>query len=401
MSLPSPQKRLNSSAQLDFWNRSLRGFSDLSADDAASVPVDSSLGLRVFISFVYSVVCAVGLLGNALVMHLIWAWKDRPTPAINVFVFGLAVADFQFALTLPFWAVETALDFSWPFGTAMCKLVTTLTVLGIYANAFLLTAMGVIRYWSVVSALKSGSKMTAGLAKWVTLALWLLALAATVPTTTFAMVTDVAGVKLCLLKFPTNRWLGVYHIQRVVLAFLIPLGIISTSYLHLLSFLWTHRVNVNNPKRQNQIATSVRLVICSFFICWFPNYVVTIWGVLVKFRALPFDDAYYFLHTYIFPVTTCLAHSNSCLNPVIYSLMRKEFRRALKDTFWKISLGLHPKDRGWVQAIALIYDLEPPLPERSAPLHPTSVQPMELGLIFKLAPGEGKVPPPPAALPCC
>ncbi|XP_050786956.1 relaxin-3 receptor 2 [Gopherus flavomarginatus] len=326
-------EQLNSSSWPDFGNKSLLDAKGLSGDDAASVPVDRIFSLRILISSIYLVVCAVGLLGNSIVMYLVRAQKGRPASTIDVFVFGLALADFHFALTLPFWAVETALDFTWPFGNAMCKLVLTLTVLSVYANVFLLTTMSVTRYCSVASAIRPGLKLTANLAKWITVALWAVALGATIPTAIFATVTDVVGVELCLLKFPTNRWLGVYHLQKVLVAFVVPLVIILASYLLLLSFLQQHRVNANNPRRQSQIATSVWLVVTSFFVCWFPNHVVTFWGALVKFGAVPWDKTFYFLHTYIFPLTTCLAHSNSCLNPVVYCLMRREFRRALKDAF--------------------------------------------------------------------
>ncbi|XP_067425704.1 relaxin-3 receptor 2 [Emydura macquarii macquarii] len=323
----------NSSAWPGFGNKSLLDAWGMSGDDAASIPADGVFGLRILISSVYSVVCAMGLLGNSMVMYLVRARKGRPASAIDVFVFGLALADFHFTLTLPFWAVETALDFTWPFGTAMCKLVLTLTILSVYANVFLLTSMSVTRYCAVASAVRPGLKLTAHLAKWITVALWAVALAATVPTAIFATVTDVVGVELCLLKFPSKRWLGVYHLQKVLVAFVVPLAIILASYLLLLNFLQQHRVNANNPRRQSQITTSVWLVVTSFFVCWFPNHVVTFWGALVKFGAVPWDETFYFLHTYIFPLTTCLAHSNSCLNPVVYCLVRKESRRALKEAF--------------------------------------------------------------------
>uniref|UniRef100_A0A8C8RLV7 Relaxin family peptide/INSL5 receptor 4 n=1 Tax=Pelusios castaneus TaxID=367368 RepID=A0A8C8RLV7_9SAUR len=323
----------NSSSWPGFGNKSLLDAWGMSGDDAASVPADSIFGLRILISSVYLVVCTMGLLGNSMVMYLVRARKDRPASAIDVFIFGLALADFHFSLTLPFWAVETALDFTWPFGNAMCKLVLTLTVLSVYANVFLLTTMSVTRYCAVASAVRPSLKLTAHLAKWITAVLWTVALGATIPTAIFATVTDVVGVELCLLKFPSSRWLGVYHLQKVLVAFVVPLAIILASYLLLLSFLQHHRVNANNPRRQSQITTSIWLVVTSFFVCWFPNHVVTFWGALVKFRAVPWDKTFYFLHTYIFPLTTCLAHSNSCLNPIVYCLMRREFRRALKEAF--------------------------------------------------------------------
>ena len=43
------------------------------------------------------------------------------------------------------------------------------------------------------------------------------------------------------------------------------------------------------------------------------------------------------VHTYVFPVTVCLAHANSCLNPVLYCLMRPEIRKMLSSLFWRVS----------------------------------------------------------------
>ncbi|XP_069508899.1 relaxin-3 receptor 2 [Ambystoma mexicanum] len=324
-----------------FWNEST--FSDyISIDDDASVPGDGLECLRIIVSVVYCLVCAVGLTGNVLVMHLVRARARQQISTINVFVFNLALTDFQFALTLPIWAVDAAMDFSWPFGGAMCKIVLTITVLNVYTNVFLLTAMSVTRYWSVASAISQKSRLSARAAKLISLVLWLVAAAATAPTTIFANVKDVAGEQLCLLKFPKNKWLAVYHLQKIILAFLIPLTVISVSYLLLLRFLKQHYVNTSNPNRQTKIANSVKLLVLVFFVCWFPHHMATFWGVLVKLEVVSWTDTYYFFHTYVFPVTACLAHCNSCLNPVIYCLMRKEFRKTLKSTFWHIHTSLAP-----------------------------------------------------------
>nr|KAF6414259.1 relaxin family peptide/INSL5 receptor 4 [Molossus molossus] len=69
------------------------------------------------------------------------------------------------------------------------------------------------------------------------------------------------------------------------------------------------------------MARSVCILVVSSFLYWFPT---TLWGVLVKFDLVPWDSTFYTIYTYVFPVTTCLAHSNSCLNPVLFCLLRQE-----------------------------------------------------------------------------
>ncbi|ELW59844.1 relaxin-3 receptor 2 [Tupaia chinensis] len=274
------------------WTNTSRG-SWLSAADAA-MPAQF-LALRVLVALAYVLVGAIGLLGNLAVLWVLGNCARRaPGPPSDTFVFNLALADLGLALTLPFWAAESALDFHWPFGGALCKMVLTATVLNIYASIFLITALSVARYWVVAMAAGPGTHLSP---------FW-------------ARVTALA----------------------------------VTAYLRLLAFLrrWRRRRHDSRV-----VARSVRILVASFFLCWFPNHVVTFWGVLVKFDLVPWDSTFYAFHTYVFPVTTCLAHSNICLNPVLYCLLRRGPRRALADTFRGLRARLWPQGPGWVEQAAL------------------------------------------------
>jgi hypothetical protein len=309
------------------------------------------LTLRVMVALAYGLVGTIGLVGNLAVLWVLGNCVRRaPGTPSDTFVFNLALADLGLALTLPFWATESALDFHWPFGSALCKTVLTATVLNVYASIFLITALSVARYWVVAMAAGPGSHLSLFWARVATLAVWVAAALATVPTAIFGAEGEVWGVRLCLLRFPSRYWLGAYQLQRVVLAFMVPLGIITTSYLLLLAFL---RRRQRRRQDSRVVARSVRILVASFFLCWFPNHVVTLWGILVKFDLVPWDSTFYTIHTYVFPVTTCLAHSNSCLNPVLYCLLRQESRQALVDTFRDLRSRLWPQGQGWVEQMAL------------------------------------------------
>ncbi|XP_037622306.1 relaxin-3 receptor 1 [Sebastes umbrosus] len=351
----------NTTTSTSSWNRSSsdRFFSSL---DDIDVPADGSPALRILISIVYSVVCAAGLLGNLLVFYLMKARccgggrrkKNRSSSSsssINLFILHLAVTDFQFVLTLPFWAVDTALDFSWPFGNAMCKITLSVTVMNMYASVFFLTAMSVTRYWSVASALKDRTRRRVCCpVRWVIAGLWVSATVASLPTAIFSTVKIVAGERLCLLGFPDpdgQSWLALYHLQKILVAFVVPMVTVTVCYLLLLRFVRLRSMNNNTEVKQQQqqqrkrrrsrVTRSVTIVVLSFFVCWMPNHAITFWGVLVKFNLVNWDKTYYMVHTYVHPVTVCLAHTNSCLNPVLYCLMRREFRKKMKDLFWRIS----------------------------------------------------------------
>lgn len=333
---------MNHSSSSSSWNSSSAAAPARSSGlEELEVPADGSPALRILISSVYSLVCAAGLLGNLLVFLLMRARRGRrKRSSISLFILNLAATDFQFVLTLPFWAVDTALDFSWPFGGAMCTIILSVTVLNMYASVFFLTAMSVTRYWAVASALKDRSRRRRCCCpvRWVIAGLWVAATAASLPTAVFSTVRTVAGERLCLLAFPDGQaWLALYHLQKILLAFVLPMLTVCVCYLLLLRFVRTRSMRRSQVRRGSKVTRSVTVVVLSFFICWMPNHAITFWGVLVKFNVVNFDRTYYMVHTYVHPLTVCLAHTNSCLNPVLYCLMRREFRKKVKGLFWSIS----------------------------------------------------------------
>ncbi|XP_030047984.1 relaxin-3 receptor 1 [Microcaecilia unicolor] len=332
----------NSFLEKHFINRTNESLQDFFNYEKPEGYGDSFAIVRIIISLVYSVVCALGLVGNLLVLYLMkikQGWKKSP---INLFVTILAVTDFQFVLTLPFWAVENALDFAWLFGDTMCKIVSYVTAMNMYASVFFLTAMSVARYYSVASALKSKRRPIGCSAKWVSALVWVSAVLASLPSAVFSTASTVSNEVLCLVKFPFDNekaqfWLGLYHTQKVLLGFLIPVVIITICYLMLIRFISDKNVCTSTTKRRSKVTKSVTIVVLSFFVCWLPNQALTAWGILIKLNVVHFSYEFYTSQAYFFPVSVCLAHSNSCLNPILYCLMRREFRKALKNLFWRIT----------------------------------------------------------------
>uniref|UniRef100_A0A8C2X824 G-protein coupled receptors family 1 profile domain-containing protein n=1 Tax=Cyclopterus lumpus TaxID=8103 RepID=A0A8C2X824_CYCLU len=297
-----------------------------------------SANVRVVIALVYLAVCVLGLVGNLLALFLLHSrHRGHRHSSIDCFVMSLALTDLQFVLTLPFWAVDTVLDFRWPFGRVMCKIVSSVTTLNMYASVFFLTAMSVTRYHSLVTSLKMAPPRiaTAG-AKWASLTIWLVSLVATLPHAFYS-----TTVQLCLMRFSdsdSGHWdpqflLGLYQTQKVLLGFVVPLIVISVCYLLLLRFILSR----GRHRRRSKVTRSVTIVVLSFFICWLPNQALTMWGVLIKFDLVPFSKAFYNTQAYAFPLTVCLAHANSCLNPVLYCLIRKEYRAGLKELLLRVS----------------------------------------------------------------
>ncbi|TNN78120.1 Relaxin-3 receptor 1 [Liparis tanakae] len=339
----------------------------LSKESSLDLQADSAnLAVRVVIALVYLAVCVLGLVGNFLALFLLHSrHRGHRHSSIDCFVMSLALTDLQFVLTLPFWAVDTVLDFRWPFGRVMCKIVSSVTTLNMYASVFFLTAMSVTRYHSLVTSLKMAPpRIATARAKWVSLTIWLVSLVATLPHAFYSTTVQVsADDELCLMRFSdsdSGHWdpqflLGLYQTQKVLLGFVVPLIVISVCYLLLLRFILSRRTvgsEVNESaterseyergrhRRRSKVTRSLTIVVLSFFICWLPNQALTLWGVLIKFDLVPFSKAFYNTQAYAFPLTVCLAHANSCLNPVLYCLIRKEYRAGLKELLLRVSRSI-------------------------------------------------------------
>uniref|UniRef100_A0A8C7Z7R8 G-protein coupled receptors family 1 profile domain-containing protein n=1 Tax=Oryzias sinensis TaxID=183150 RepID=A0A8C7Z7R8_9TELE len=307
---------------------------DLERMDGLETYDDGSPWLRILISVVYFIVATVGVLGNLLAMFLLYSTRTITIGTINFFVFNLAVAHFFFSLALPFWAVDIALDYNWPFGLVTCKAVSLLTGLNVFASCFFLTAMSLTRYCSVATALKPGSSLCSRSCSYplATTFIWVGALIAATPRAVFADLKHVGKDTACLLRFPDTTWLGINQLLRVVLGFLLPYATIILSYLLLLRFLCKHKLRGSGgSSRTADISKTVAVVVLSFCACWFPYNVLTLW------------NSFYTAQTYFFPLANCLAFTSSCFNPVIYCLIRKEYRAALRNVVLKLRLAFMSK----------------------------------------------------------
>ncbi|XP_061616793.1 relaxin-3 receptor 1-like [Phyllopteryx taeniolatus] len=309
---------------------------------------DGSPWLRIIISVVYFAVATAGVVGNLLVLFLLYSTRTITTGTINFFVFNLALAHLLFSLALPFWAMDIALDYNWPFGLAMCKAVSLLTGLNVFASCFFLTAMSLTRYCFVATALKPraspcGRPCTSPV---VTAIIWAAALVAATPRALFGDLRRVGSGNdtACLLRFPDGTaWLGINQLLRVVLGFLLPYATIILSYLLLLRFLCRHKLKGGNSRRKADISKSVAVVVLSFCVCWFPYNILTLWSVMIQLDIVDISPSFYGAQTYFFPLANCLAFTSSCFNPVIYCLVRKEYRTALHNVFFKLSLAIMSK----------------------------------------------------------
>ncbi|GFO32030.1 neuropeptide y receptor [Plakobranchus ocellatus] len=99
----------------------------------------------------YPLLCVVAALGNVCVVYIVVSKRRMRSNVTNYFIASLAVSDVLMALVcVPTNYVSNILLDYWPFGSALCPLVTYLQVVIVFQNAYTMLAMSLERYIAIM-----------------------------------------------------------------------------------------------------------------------------------------------------------------------------------------------------------------------------------------------------------
>ncbi|XP_068448282.1 type-2 angiotensin II receptor-like [Clinocottus analis] len=313
----------------------------------------------------YSVICVLGTVANALaVWVLAHASASRRTVA-NTFMLNLCVSDLLFLLSLPLWAVYYSRGYDWPFGRVACKVCGALLHLNLYASIFFITCMSVDRYLAIVRPLRSQRARYPKRARLACLLVWALACACSAPPLHLRDTYFVRelGVTVCGVDYSDSTWHLTLAWMKIALAFLLPLFVISCCYgaigRHLLADTGLVRAHSSGTRsfkspsaakesgatqrppapcsgggrppearRLERVLWTVAAVVVAFFVCWFPFHCVTFLDVLQSAGWLDGCGVSWVVRN-LTPLTLCLGFSSSAINPGLYCFLGNHFRGRL------------------------------------------------------------------------
>ncbi|XP_030649667.1 apelin receptor 2 [Chanos chanos] len=356
----------------------------------------------VIIPAVYLLAFAVGSFGNGLVL---WVYLVRPgrswgrirscseperenragvRPAsfsrsiTDSLIVSLAAADLAFVLTLPLWAVYTALDYHWPFGHVLCKLSSYLVALNMYASVFSLTGLSAERYWVIVRRKQATRTQGQGAlrAGWIVGGMWALAGILALPALLLRTVREPNPVEesnsdwpeedkvndpyhptcICVMDYsslipddldPEDRehaelvWEAALGLKSTLLGFLLPLAVLLLCYCSLGRLLAQHFRQGPKPDhpRQRRLLRVIITLVLAFFLCWLPFHTNKTISALIDLELLPFSCSSDRLLVAAHPYATCLGYINSCLNPLLYACCDVAFRRRCRTLLRQLWCG--------------------------------------------------------------
>ncbi|XP_069551585.1 apelin receptor 2 [Brachyistius frenatus] len=288
-----------------------------------------------------------------------------PRSLTDSLIASLALADLCFLVTLPLWAVYTAMGYHWPFGKPLCQISSFLTALNMYASVFSLSMLSVERYWVLTGRRHSSHharRSCPSRAPWILGGVWVLAGVLALPGLLLRSVREVeldpgseddwqqepadsTSVFLsCQMDYsmligaePEEAereraemwWAAALSLKSTLIGFLLPLVILLICYCSLAQLLSRHFGRGPRPdrKRQRRLLRVIVTLVMAFFLCWLPLHVNKTVSMLLEFGFVPYsctlDQALLAAHPYV----TCLAYLNSCLNPLLYAACDPSFRK--------------------------------------------------------------------------
>ncbi|KAL9950286.1 hypothetical protein ACROYT_G042764 [Oculina patagonica] len=243
----------------------------------------------------------------------------------NILMLSLAITDMLtgiFLVATPDYLIDRK-KFPYPSGLAgeiYCRLIGSTYILFIFGKASTSTIMclAIDRWYSIVKPIRYKTAFSKRrLYMYITL-IWA---SAAITQINELFITEVTVDGLCTFVTPfygaeAERILILLH---VVITFYIPSIVTWVTFGH----IWMHmrqpniRRHLDNNKATKRLLRMCALAAFFLTVCWFPTET---FFILFKFKILelPFEVNLF---------TSILAMSNSCLNPWIYCLSNREYRR--------------------------------------------------------------------------
>ncbi|XP_061096796.1 type-1 angiotensin II receptor [Conger conger] len=309
------------------------------------------------IPVVYGCNFIIGIVGNSMVVAVIYRYMKLKTVA-NIFVLNLAVSDLTFLITLPMWATFTATGYRWPFGGFLCKASAGMVIFNLYTSVFFLTSLSIDRYLAIVHPVRSRRQRTAVYARITCVLVWLFAFLLSVPT---ALTRDVfqirtSNITVCAILHGSepNRVMVAISLMKTVLGFLVPFVIIFTcSCLIGKALLDSDRI-WKDKSRSDEVLRMLAAVVLAFFICWVPHQVFHFLDVLALLKVIENCRTLDIIDS-VMPFTICVAYFNSCMNPILYGFVGRNFRKNLLRLLRCDRPGTRPHTGSTTKAGSLAY----------------------------------------------
>ncbi|XP_005599765.2 neuropeptide Y receptor type 6-like [Equus caballus] len=288
----------------------------------------------------YTVVLIVGLFGNLSLIIIIFKKQREAQTVTNILIANLSLSDILVCLMcIPSTVIYTLMD-HWIFGDIMCKLTSYVQSVSISVSIFSLVLIAVERYQLIVNP--HGWKPSVSHAYWGIILIWLFSLLLSIPFFLSYHLTDEPFHNLslptdlythrvaCVENWPSRMNQLLFTTSLFMLQYWVPLSFIFICYLKIVICL-RRRNGKGDRKRKSEswlsenkrINTILISIVVTFGACWLP---LNIFNVIFDWYHEVLMSCH---HDLVFVVCHLVAMVSTCINPLFYGFLNKNFQKDL------------------------------------------------------------------------
>ncbi|KAE8594257.1 hypothetical protein XENTR_v10019530 [Xenopus tropicalis] len=268
---------------------------------------------------IHSIICILGIVGNGLVIWII-GFKMEKTATLIWFL-NLGISDFSFCLFLSFSMLQGALPYNWLLGWIMCKTWAFNLYLNLSTSVLFLLIISIDRCICVLYPIWAKIHRTARLASVTSVIIWIISVALNFPYFIIHDYREYENWPSCSPEFDRETRIRNYKamiMTKFVSMFLIPFSIMLVCY-GLIAF----RVKSSRIPGSGRTLKIIFTIVICFFFCWIPFHIIH----MIDYADI---DIGYPCSAIFYTLAESLAFFNSCLNPIIYVFIGRDFKKSLR-----------------------------------------------------------------------
>ncbi|XP_056401896.1 B2 bradykinin receptor-like [Hyla sarda] len=278
----------------------------------------------------------LGFIENLFVISVFVLHKSRCT-VTEIYLGNMAAADLIFLSGLPFMAIYISNKYHWSFGGFMCAAVTYVFRLDLYSSIYFLMMVSIDRYLALVKATSFSRLRRPWWAKVNCGIIWMFATVLSLPYGVFRKVVfkEELNTTACFLEAP-KTWFIVLNIITNILGFLVPLVVTAFCTFKIICFLKNNSMQqFKKAKKERKATRLVLFVFLLFIVCWLPFNIYTFLDLLPRFNV-HFPCMVSSIYRMVYHISLFLALANSCINPIMYSMIGNRFRQKTREVYRRL-----------------------------------------------------------------
>ena len=294
-----------------------------------------TVSIQITLTVLYVVVFPMALLGNSLVLHVV-VKRQSMRNVLNLSIVNMAIADLLITVfVMPYSVYFLFAGVEWfggLFGLILCKMIHFSLTASIAASVITLIVITVDRFVSIVFVWKRFLNLKTS--KISLVVIWVFSIAVMglnlhVYTAEQALPGDDRYYCYPDWKRMPEDFGKFFAVATFIMLYAIPLVLMAVLYSVIANNLWRQSIsqtagssgdaNINSSKKR--VIKMLVTITIAFAVCWLPLHTI---HYFIYFDS----EAFQCFSQYFVLLSFWLGHANSAINPVLYVVFNKTFRRA-------------------------------------------------------------------------